>query len=579
LSIPGLIKTPARVRRFGQIMAVLLRHGWGHLAQRMGVADFLGPAALGRSALEMASTRRAEGITPARRLVLALEELGPSFVKLGQLLATRADILPEDFIVELSKLQDRARPFDSRIARRIVERELDGPISEKFRYFAREPLASGSIAQVYRATLPSGQDVVVKVKRPGIERTIMGDLDLLQVMARQADKLDELKPIRPIMLADEFSRNLRRELDFVTEASFTAKFHTSLRKYRRVRTPHVFWDYTTSNLLTLEELKGISIRRKQELIDMGVDLKRVASDFAAVFMYQYFRTGLFHADPHPGNILVDENGTINIIDFGMAAHLDVELRRQLAMTLVALVRRNTEMIVDIYTDIGAIPDGADLAQLRMDILSIVDKYYDIPLHQIDVQKVVLDMMAMARDHRLILPRDFVLLSKSRVTVVGVAQSLDPEFDLAKAAKPHALAVIADRLSPVNLARGAVMSLWNVNNTLRRMPRDIRTLMRKLQGVLGGDLRLMLSIQEFEGLVPELSRATNRIAFAIIVSGVVIGSSFVIHARIPPFLGALPWVGAYADPASQVSLIGLFGYIFAGVLGLALAWGIWKHGRL
>ena len=237
------------------------------------------------------------------------------------------------------------------------------------------------------------------------------------------------------------------------------------------------------------------------------------------------------------------------------------------------------MIVDIFIEIGAVPDETDFGLLRSDILTILDKYYDIPLSQIDIQKIVADLMAMARAHRLALPRDFVLLSKSLITVGGIAQDLDPQFDIAEAAKPHALGILADKLSPAGLARSAGMSLWGVNNMLRRMPRDIRILMRKVQGVLGGNLRVMLSIQEFEGLVDELNRATNRLAFAVILTGVVIASSFVIHARIPPFLGALPWIGAGIDPGGEISLLGLAGYLFAGLLGLALAWGIWKHGRL
>ena len=577
MSIPSLLKTPARLRRLGRILAVLGKHGFGYVAHYLNLQRFLRPADRIRENPELAARRREYKLSAARRLVVALEDLGPTFVKLGQLMSTRPDVIPAEVVEELKRLQDQVTPFDTQLARRVIEHELGAPISEIFSEFSAAPIASASIGQVYKATLASGEDVVVKVKRPGIDRTIMRDLDLLSVLAKQAERVEELALFRPTMIVDELDRSLRRELDFVTEASFTAKFHEHLRKERHAHAPRVFWEHSTSKVLTLEALDGVRVTRFEELKKRGIDRQVLGRRIARLFLRQFFRTGLFHADPHPGNLLIDEDGTINLIDFGMVGHLDAELRRQLATTMIALVLGNVEIIVDIYTNIGVIPDDADMRLIRADVLEMIDKYYGVPLKRLDMRKLFGDVMRLARTHRVVLPRDFVLLGKALVTVSGLAYELDPDFNLAAVVRPHALALVAEKLSPVRMGREAAMSAWQINTMLRRLPHDVRQFSRKL---LGGRLRLGLTIQEFEGLVPEMSRATNRIAFAIIVGAVVIGSSFVIHARIPPFLDAVPLVGKYLGTVmEQVSLLGLAGYLFAGVLGLALAWGIWRHGRL
>jgi len=572
LRLGHLARTRQQMRRLAPILRVLARHGFGHLVHRMHLHHLLPPRLRVRAA-------GAEGeVSAPRRLVMVLEELGPTFVKLGQMLATRTDLLPEPYIAELRTLTERVTPFDTAQARRIVEAELGRPISELFGEFGDRPVAAGSMGQVYHATLPTGEGVVVKVKRPGIEETIRADLDLLELAARQAERLEELRPFRPMMLVDEFRRSLQRELDFVAEASVTAKMRETLPE--KVRVPAVLWHMTTSSVLTLERLEGVSLSRREDLAALDVDKKRLARDLVEVFLHQFFRTGLFHADPHPGNILVTPDGRIGLVDFGMSGRLDDELRGYLVASFIALSRRDLDVITDVYLEIGAIPDEADLGRLKAELHEILDKYYGIPFHALNYSRCFADLMRVARAYRVLLPRDLVLLGKAFVTMVTVARELDPDFDLASVAKAYALRLAADRLSPARLAHEAAVQLWQVGQILRRFPREFRTLTRKL---LSGSLQFTMQLREFERLARELDRATNRLAFSIIVGAIVIGSGVLLHARVPPYMEVL-LPGAlggdfFRTYMPQISALGLAGFLFAGILGVLLAVAIWRSGRL
>jgi ubiquinone biosynthesis protein len=549
------------MRRLGPIIRVLARHGFGHV--------------LG---LRVPRVGRVARIPAPRRLVMALQELGPTFVKFGQMLSTRADLLPEAYITELRTLTEQVPPFDTAVARRIVETELKKPIAELFREFADAPVASGSIGQVYHAVLQTGEAVVVKVKRPDIEKIMMADLDLLDPLAGLVERVEELKAFRPRMIVEEFRRSVRRELDFVSEASFTAKIAEELADNPRVRCPAVYWDLTTSSVLVLERLPGVSLNRKQELAAMAVDRKQLARDLAEVFLHQFFKSGLFHADPHPGNILVTPEGKIGLVDFGMAGRLDPDLRRALGTSLIALTRRDLDIITDIYLEIGAVSDDTDVERLKSDLSEMLDKYYGIPIHCLDFRRALGDGVRIARTHHVLLPRDFVLLGRSFVTMVMMARELDPEFDLSAVAKPYALSLMADKVSPERLAHSALGHLWYVAQSLHRLPRDLRTLSRKL---LGGSLQFTLRVSELDGFIRELDRATNRLAFSVIVSAIVIGSSVLLHAKVNPLMDDLPGVVGrfFHAHMPNVSALGLAGFLFAGVLGMLLSVAIWRSGRM
>lgn len=557
--------------RLAPIGGVLIRHGFGYYVTRLRSHAGMPGRPHHSDASELGSA--------PKRFRMVCEELGPTFIKFGQMLSTRADLLPESWLEELRKLTDHVPPFDSAEARRIIESDLKRPISELFREFSDTVIASGSIGQIHHAVLHTGESVVVKVRRPNIQERVLADLNRLELLAPLADRFEELRPLRIPMIVDEFHRSMMREIDFVSEASFTTKIGEALAANPRVKIPKVHWQFTTSNVLVLEQIDGVSLNAREELAKMDLDRKQLARDLTEVFLHQYFKSGIFHADPHSGNILITRTGHIALVDFGMAGRLTSELRAQLSSSFIALANRDLDIITDIYLEIGALSEGTDIERLKTDLQEALDKYYGIPIRCLDLRHAFSDAMRVARVHGVLLPRDFVLLGKSFVTMTMMAKELDPEFDLAQIAKPYALSLVAAKFSPKSIGHDMVSQAWYVGQMVRKFPRDMRALTRKL---LNGSLQVTLHMREFEGIVRELDRATNRLAFSILVAAIVIGSSVLLHAKIPPHVetvlpGALGRF--FAERLPDISALGLCGFLFAGVLGMLLAIAIWRSGRL
>jgi ubiquinone biosynthesis protein len=566
----GLARAPHRIRRLAKIARVLTKHGFGHIVQHFPFRRLLpGLSRLVRTK----PAPKVEHISAPRRLAMVLDELGPTYVKLGQVLSTRPDLVPEEYVTELSRLQDRVTPFPSEKAFAIIEQELHRPIKDLFASVNPEPIAAGSIAQVYEARLPNGEQVIIKVKRPHVERIINDDIDLLALAAERLERDERFQPFRPMMLLEEFSRSLERELDFICEATYTEKFHRAFEGDERVRIAAVHWDLTTPSVLTLERIGGIPLHRREDIARSGVDLKRVGRNLADVYMKQYFTMGLFHADPHPGNLLIDEHGRVGIVDFGMIGNIDDELRRQLGTVLVGLVRKDLDLVVDVAIEIGAAPDDLDVQRLKSEMVALLDRYYGIPAKRVDLKRGFHDLMRLTREYGLLLPRDFVLLGKSLVTVAALTMQLDPEISMVDVVRPHAARALRDKFSPRNLSQEFMEQSWHFWNTIYHLPRDLRQLSRR---ALSGKFQFVLRHTGLESLTSELDRATNRIATSLIIASVVIGSSVVIHARMKPLFRDIPAIGSFLP---DVSIIGFAGYVLAGVLGMILAIAFWRSGKL
>ena len=502
----------------------------------------------------------------AARIVLVLQELGPTYVKLGQMLSTRPDILPSEFIQELRKLQKDVKSFDPKLAKTIIEKELKKPIKELFSTFQDTPIACGSIAQVHAATLPDDTEVVVKVKRPDIEQIIRDDMDLLTLIAERAEGIEELKPFRPVMLVGEFNRVIQNELDFITEASNTAKFYNLYRDKENVRIPKLYWDLTTSSVLTMQRFKDISLCDMKTIEEKGVNTRRLAAELLTSFVEQYFKAGIFHADPHPGNLMVSELGTISMMDFGMVGYVTEDLRSQLTTALFALLRKDMDLYVEIFMDIGAIPsyNSKNIDALKASLLETLEKYRGIPLERIDLRNAFHDLMRVSREYALVLPRDFVLLGKSFVTVTGMARQLDPKLDLQKMITPVAKDLLRERLSPEHIRRMAGDASWHLTNLLAQGPKEMRQIIRKL---LAGKIEVSLRHVELEYFAYELDSSSNRLALSIILAATVIASSLVMMAKIGPMV------------MNDIPLFGILGYLFSTVMGIWLAIGILRSGRL
>jgi len=561
--------------RVREIVRVLAGHGFSELVDRIQLTKHV-PLL---SRFRPGAPKEAETLSPAERARLTLQELGPTFIKFGQVLATRPDIIPEDFAEEFRRLQDDVEPFGAEEARAIVETELGSPLEDLFESFSAEAAGSGSIAQIHFATLTGGAEVVVKVQRPGIGKKIASDLDILYNLAKLAERrVPDLKVYRPVMLVEEFRRNLERELDFRAEASAIGRLRTELASDRKVRIPEVHWNRSTSKVLTLERMHGTPLTDLAGLEAAGLDKAAMARTIAGSFMRQFFEVGLFHADPHPGNIFASEDGTVALLDFGSVGTLGRELKGQLAATLVALDQGDLDLIIDIHTETGLFSDTRDISRLRSDLADLVGRYYGMPAGHIDMAAVFSDVVATARRNEIVLPREFVLLGRSLVLVVGLCQRLDASFNVAEVIRPHLKRIFVSDLKPAKLVSRWGLGLHMLAGFFRRLPREVGLILRRANR---GELEIKLRHENLEGLATEIEVASNRIAFSVVTGAIVVASSLLLHAQVKPHVSlltdlvGLEGLGDWKD----LSLFGLGGFLIAFFFGLKLLWDIARSGKL
>jgi len=557
MALKTITRIPRNIQRVVEILRALWHHGLGHFVARLNVQEHLPVVAriVNRGKVELPP---ADDETIAHRLMLVMQELGPTFIKLGQLLSVRPDFVPEPYLSEFRKLQDKVKPFPTADAKVILRKELGKELADIFSEFPEEPVASGSIAQVYATTLRDGTPVMIKVRRPDIEAKIENDIDILRFLARHAER--SWPEISPSRIVDEFENAIRKELDFVVEASYTSKFHQFLAKVPKMRSPQVYWDYTTSKVLTMERLHGVRPDDIAELDRRGINRSELARTLGQIFIKQYVDLGLFHADPHPGNIFIGDDGTVALVDFGMTGHLTDEQLSQLSTALIAISNQQIEMLMDIYVEMGESPTF-EPRQMKPDLLELFDKYYGMPLKRIDAGHVFHDALRIARKHGLVLPRDLVMLMRSLMIITSVGRGLDPDFNMAELLEPEARRLLLRKLSPSRSAKALGLQMWHTSRLLHNLPGHIRTIIQKIES---GSITVTFKHQNLEGLVSTLDRASNRLAVSVILGGTVVGSSIALHAQVLAISG--------------VSAVGIAGYLVAAMLGLWLVWDILRSGR-
>jgi ubiquinone biosynthesis protein len=554
------------LNRLRHIAQVLTQHGFGHIVARIDLSRFVPVQMLRRKRVEP-SIEGASAL--GRRLALVCSDLGPTFVKLAQMLTTRPDIVPEAVLVELESLQDEVPPFDTAVARQIIAEELGQPIEEGFTSLDETPLASGSIGQVYRATTRSGAAVVVKVRRPGIEQTIELDMQLLKWLAESLENLmPELRIYRPRMIIQEFEQTLTRELDFINEAASTARLAEAFADDPDLRIPHVFWALTGPRVLTLEALAGRNIEqllKEEQGGEAVIDRRAVARRLLDTVLRQIFDVGLFHADPHPGNILVEPPATVGLIDFGQIGSISDEMMTQIVVLVLAAVNREIDVIIDALGDMGALGPTTDRRELQRALRLLMDKYYGLPLKRFDVGTVLSEFADVVRRQDVSIPREVVILVKALSMATGVATKLDPDLDVLELLKPRLKKTLSDRLSPPRLMRAATVSAWHLFSTVRHVPGNLREALRRLAT---GAWELRIKHENIDRLAQEMDRSSNRLSFAVVIAAIIVGSSIVMSTDSTDTLFGL-----------EVQSYGLIGYLVAGILGLALSWAIFRSGRL
>jgi len=548
--------------RLGRVGSVLTKHGFGWLVVNLHLERFV---PFRNRLASRAGEEEGAGPTVAARVARALEELGPTYIKLGQVLGSRTDLLPPVFIAEFRKLQDRVVPFPTSEARALIEQELGGPVDRFFDEFGAEPFAAGSIAQAYGARTKDGQRVVVKVRRPGIREILEADIAILGRLAELAEHyVPEYRVLRPGLMVEEFAQTVRREIDFLAEAANTQRFGETFRDSPHIRVPKVLWNLTTGAVLTLERVEGIPIYESAALA-AGADRKALAAHLADCFMRQYFELGMFHSDPHPGNLVVRPPDGIGILDFGQIGRISETMRSKLGTALIAAIHRDFDIVIDVLDDLGTLPDDVDADRLKGDLAALVDKYAGIPIKRVDLRSLFEEITAVARRHRAILPRDFVLLGKSLVTMGGVALTLDPDLSMVEVVRPKIRDLAAEKASPKHLLHSGMTAAYHLAAMAEQGPRHLRQLARK---VMRGRLQILFRHENLDRFITELDRSSNRIAFAMIVASIILGSAVVMAAHIGPRV-----------PYTDLPILGLLGFLLAGLLGVWLAIAILRSGRL
>ena len=554
-------RTYRHMNRYRQIITVLFKYGFGDLVDRLHVGQYL---EIGMQMVSRKRRERVEKLTRSERLRMALEELGPTFVKMGQILSSRPDLIPVEFIEELSKLQDSVPPFPFSQVREIIEAELTSPIDEIFQKFEETPLAAASIGQVHRAQLKNGDDVIVKVQRPGIRAIIEVDLEILLHLATLIERhIEEWEIHRPTRIVEEFASSLAKEIDYTIEASNAERFARQFTGNSSVYVPRIFMETTTKQVLTMEFIDGIKASEIDKLDNAGLDRSIIASRGADLILEQVFKHGFFHADPHPGNVFIMPDNVICYLDFGMMGRVDRYAREHFADIVYGYVRRDESKIADAILKVVEWDKEPDRRVLERDISDFVESYLYKSLKDLHIADILQKLLELITTHGLRLPPDIFLMIKAMAQVEGLGLVLDPDFDMTERAAPFIKHIKLARLSPKRVVGDFLESGGDLVQLLKDIPGELRTILKQLRQ---GKASVIFEHRGLENLISGLDRSSNRIASSLIISSLIIGSSLIITTKIGPFLFGFP-------------ILGLAGFSIAGIFGIGLLISILRSGRM
>ena len=554
-------RTYRHINRYRQILTILFKYGFGDLVDRLHVGQYL---EIGLQMISRSRRERVEKLTRSERVRTVFEELGPTFIKLAQILSTRPDLIPPEFAQELAKLQDQVPPFPFSQVREIVEAELKAPLEKKFQHFQEAPLAAASIGQVHRARLQSGEEVVVKVQRPGIRDLIEVDLEILLHMATLIERhVEELGIQRPTRIVEEFARILEKEIDYTVEAYHTERFARQFLGHDTIYVPRIYREATTERILTMEYIPGVKASEVAILDQQGFDRKIIASRGADLILEQVFQYGFFHADPHPGNVFILPGNVICYLDFGMMGSVDRQARENFADLVFGYLRRDESKVVQALLKIVEWDKEPDRRALERDIDDFIGAYLYKPLKELRIASLLAKLLALITRHRLRLPADIFLMIKAMSAVEGVGVLLDPDFEMIEKATPFIRRIKMERLNPKRIIGEFLESGGDLLQLLKEIPGEVGDILRQIKQ---GKVKIGFEHQGLENFTFHIDRSSNRVAFALIISSLIIGSSLIVRTHIGPILFGLP-------------ILGLLGFTIAGIFAIGLLISILRSGRL
>lgn len=552
------MSTLKNISRLADVATVLAKNGFADLAERLDLPGWKKPPK------HLVAEKLARRYSVGARLRLVAEDLGPTFVKLGQLLSLRPDLLPKELVLELRLLQDRVTPEPFAAILDAVHKSLGRPLDEVFSDFSPEPLASASLAQVHRARRrDDGRWVAVKVRRPGILTVVEADLALLAGLTRALhQRVEYLKPYNLPELVQEIALHLRQEMDFSLEARHmqTARAHQGPRPGLDIPAPHL--DLCCPSLLTMDLVVGA---RLQEAALSPAQKKTLARQLASAILEQVLKHGFFHADPHPGNILVQTSGgqpRLALLDWGLVGRLSPKMRFLLGDMLVAVVDREPLDLVRAMEAMGAAPAQGDSTALVHDVEELLERVHSVPLQQIDTSALILDLMDLMRVHHLRVQPQYALLDKAFLEMEGLARELDPDFDAVEVARPFVGSLWLERWRPDVVFKIMRRHLRDGLDLLKDLPGRLDRLLGMLES---GDMSMEFKHKGLVPLTKAIQDSSNRVTMGLIVAALIVGSSMIITTGVEPKIFGLP-------------ALGLIGYLFSGIAGLWLVWSIFRSGR-
>jgi ubiquinone biosynthesis protein len=563
--LASLRRTYKSVNRIRQIVNVFLKYGFGRVIDQLHLSRFVPFRKRFRAFGQWPSLKFS--VTP-EKLRMAFAELGPSFIKLAQILSSRPDLITIQFADEFKKLQDRVPPFPADEALKIIEEETKLSIDQIFSEFDSTPLAAASIAQVYQGKLIDGSSVIIKVQRPHIREQIDTDLGILSSLAPLMVKyIPESAFFNPIGIVEEFSKTVKKELDFVQEARNCSRFKLNFKNIPDVYIPKIFPEFTTDKVIIMEKIEGVRIDDLEGIRKLGLDHRNLAKIGVDAYFKMVLEDGFFHADPHPGNIFATPEGKIGFMDFGIVGRISPELRETLANTFMALINKDFDGLIDQYMELGYIPDYLDLdvfrKEFKADLADFLEPLYGLELKDINFAAYLETITFLAIKHKMKIPSDLLLVNKAMLILENLGRELDPNFDFIAAAEPYASRLVKERLSPGRIYEKAKKNILDIGDFAVLFPKQMKQIVQKL---LRDDIHIKMTPIGIDWFIRDMDRSSNRIAFSMIISAILL-SSAIMHAT-----GAGPIVFG-------MSLLGITAFGIALVLAVWLVISIIRSGKL
>lgn len=554
-------RTYRHLNRYQQILRIFFKYGFQEFIDTLRLEEYL---EIGLQLISRKIREKIERLSRAERFRLALEELGPTFIKLGQILSTRPDLIPPEYITELAKLQDHVPPFPYELTREIIKAETGLFPEELFHHFEKIPLAAGSIGQVHKARLHEGEEVVVKVQRPGIRRTIEVDLEIMFHLASLAERhLEEIEVHHPSKIVEEFARTLEKEIDYTIEVSNIERFARQFLADDAIYVPKIFHEICTERILTMEYIDGIKVSEVERLQEQAYDLKKLAERGALSILQQIFVHGFFHADPHPGNIFILPHDIVCYLDFGMMGRISTQDQEDFTDLIMAVVRIDAKKVGNALLRMTYYQEEPDRSKLDRDLAEFMDQHLFKPLKDLDAGKLLHQILDIVKRYGLRLKPDLFLLMKAISSIEGVGRKLNPDFEIFEHLKPFVLQIQANRRNPQRIAGDVYDSGLELFSLLKETPRELQALLKLAKE---GKIKIEFEHQGLERMYYTHDRISNRLAFSIVLAALLIASALIVLSGIPP-----TW--------HEVPIIGLTGFLVSGVMGFWLLLTSLRHGRL